>query len=268
MQEPQKHKMLKSKISLLAVLFLISGLVGWGAIRMTKRPTLNTRPSNLPQIEQATLDRLKEHARIHQKDYELWKGKKLIDLTALGKGPIEVSKGVGSKVDVSGAPPFNLNNFIKGLTCESDAVVIGTVKTKISQPTADGTLLFTDYGLSVEEVIKQNSSAPIEAGSEVIVTRIGGTILLNNRVIRVIDDAARPLEVQGRYLLFLRFIPATGAYKAASKSLNDIAHGGGFQLREGKIFKLTAESLPREIENGNDAETLIAQVRTQSACGK
>ena len=128
------------------------------------------------------------------------------------------------------------------------------VKSKSSQLTENGEFVFTDYEVMVEDVLKDNPAAPIQPNANITITRPGGTVQLNGHNITALDEAFKPLNVEGHYLLFLRFIPATGAYKAVSSA-------GTYELKENKIIKLTEEPLPLGLETGHDAGAFITGVR-------
>jgi hypothetical protein len=63
--------------------------------------------------------------------------------------------------------------------------------------------------------------------------------------IRALDESLAPFEVGRRYLLFLDYIPTTGAYKAFNSA-------GAFRIESSKTSKLTKEQLPSELDNGVD----------------
>jgi len=141
----------------------------------------------------------------------------------------------------------------------ADAIVIGVVNNKTSQLTETGMFTFTDYDVTVQEVLKSNSS--IKAGGQITVTRPGGTVLLNGRTISAIDRTSKPLEVGGRYLLFLQAVPATGAYQAVGKL-------SAFNLADTNASALTDDPLlPTEFRGIIDASLLINKVRAAVASG-
>jgi hypothetical protein len=51
-----------------------------------------------------------------------------------------------------------------------------------------------------------------------------------------LDSSLQPLEANNEYLLFLKYVPATGAYQSLRK--------GSFLLRNGALTKLTEEMVP------------------------
>jgi hypothetical protein len=119
----------------------------------------------------------------------------------------------------------------------SDAVVRGVVTGKSSQITADDAFLFTDYTLSLMEVMKNNAEAPVETGSVITVTHPGGKVLLDGVIVRTEDQSCRPLPTDGHELvLFLKYIPESGCYQLAE-------YRGGFELEDRLVRALTNEGL-------------------------
>jgi hypothetical protein len=79
--------------------------------------------------------------------------------------------------------------------------------------------------------------------------------MLGRRIVRATDQSLDPLVTGNRYLLFLEFIPDTGAYKAFNSK-------GSFLLDGDKAVKLTHEDLPYEMETEAGALSLVARIRS------
>ncbi len=138
--------------------------------------------ANTARLEEATpvqegvkTDRQRVHGSIFSERYEYRKEQKLREIGWKGKD-IQVMTGIGDKIISSSAPPFNLEEFIRDMTCDSDAILVGQVKSKVSQLTENEEFTFTDYEVTVEDVIKNNASSPTNAQSNITVTRPGGMI--------------------------------------------------------------------------------------------
>jgi hypothetical protein len=152
-----------------------------------------------------------------------------------------------------------LQQVLRNYACASDAVVVGTVKDKTSQLTEDGTFVFTDYDFTVEDVLKDNVEAHIQPGTDIVVTRPGGKVLLNGHTATVLDRSHLPLEKGSRYLFFLRFVKTTGAYSAIGKE-------DAFRLDDDKVAVLRESTSIKALANLNTgARTLIAEVRAVAA---
>jgi len=98
--------------------------------------------------------------------------------------------------------------------CNADAIVVGTLKSESPQLTEDESFLFTEYIMSVSDVIKNNAAADIQSSADITVIREGGIGLINGRTIRAEREGFKLFTVGNQYLLFLRYIPETGAYLA------------------------------------------------------
>jgi hypothetical protein len=207
----------------------------------------------LIQEGQAT-PRQREHGKLFKHP-----GPKLLEIAARRSGDIEVQEGEDLVIQIPTAS--SKRPLFLSAVCNADAVVIGTLTNKVSQLTAEGTFVFTDHDLRVEEVIKNNSAAPIELGNAIGVTRDGGIVELNHRILRARPDFEPPL-VGNRYLLFLRFIPVTGSY---------LMYGNGaFELNSQSI-KALGSAASQELLKADQTEpsSFIQQIRAFGAtdCG-
>lgn len=100
------------------------------------------------------------------------------------------------------------------LAKDSDAIIRGRVTSKVSQITEDDLFLFTDYDVMVSEVLKDNLSNPVNTDTPIPVTGSGGKVVIGDVILKasVNGDALLPVNAQD-VLLFLKFVPETGAYK-------------------------------------------------------
>lgn len=99
------------------------------------------------------------------------------------------------------------------LACDSDLVVLGKTGTRHgSHMTADKDFLYTDWDFVVEEVLKDNPKAPVHAGTAILITRPGGALQVNGRMVYAICSDLSDFVTSREYLLYLRFVPETGAY--------------------------------------------------------
>ena len=181
---------------------------------------------------------------------------KIPEIAATAKEDVRMEKDIGLPVFDPFAKPFNLQNFLGNAACYADAIVLGTVKGQTSRLTEDETFIYTINELEVQTVLKKNSAQPFKSGEVISALRIGGTIQLNGRKITAEFKGAKPLEPGESYLLFLTFIPEKGFYVADNIS---------YQIKNGKIVKLTAQQLERELDSGKDASSFISSVRTAIA---
>lgn len=166
----------------------------------------------------------------HSKIFKGYKDRpKLRDLIAQ-RGDVEVIQPVGN---IRHPVSFELNPYLQDLSCLADAVVIGTVKSKASQINDDGTFVFTDYEFIPGEILKNNVAASISPNKDITITRTGGAVKLNGHIARAMDYRQLPLIEDEHYLLFLKFVPETGAYS----SLNTSRDEDSFQILGDRIVQ-------------------------------
>jgi hypothetical protein len=199
-----------------------------------------------------------EHGKIYNKEYEWRKGAKLASLRE-GQD-VEIVVAPPSVPGTRNSPILTTDAFFKGLYCESDAVVVGTIARKASQLTEDGTFAFTTYQMSVAQVLRNNVNAPIFPAGSIEVTRPGGAIILHGRVVRVKDESFPSLDLNRNYLLFLRFIPSTGSYKAFRR-------GTDFEIGSVNFSPLKGASMTEDLQRGGPKEILLSRINTIAAIG-
>jgi hypothetical protein len=191
----------------------------------------------------------------HSKLYKQYSGRgDLRILVAKTQRDVEVVNGTPQQMFRSNAAPVQLGDFLRQLTNKSDAVVIGLVKDSASFLTSEGTFVFTDYDFAVEQVLKNNPTGQLRPLDNVCITRPGGSVQLQGHRILALDETLAPLSVGDRYLLFLDYVPATGAYKAFNSQ-------GSFHIQGSKAAKLTTEQLRNDLDGAN-IDVLAAFVRT------
>lgn len=233
--------------------FLIAASLLPGGVR-SGQPGMNVLLSRGASLQKQETERRREQRSTLFKAYST--GKNLRATASSAQGDIEITTTV---FDVGPQPPVPLGArplypypLLIDLACMSDVVVVGVLKSSSSQLTMDDQFIFSDYELEVEQVIKQNLSGHIQAGSRLTVTRPGGTLVLNGRTVRVRDRVFLPFRMGGRYLLFLQELRNAGSYLAF-----DI---GSYELRSEKVIKLSRESRWRLVEFRETPAALIHEV--------
>lgn len=203
-------------------------------------------------------DKQRKHSRIFKGFIYVTGGRKLRDLIG-NQNEIHVEKEIGD-VQAPRGPDLRmyLQTYFKKVICGADAIVIGTTVSKSSQLTDDGTFTFTDFEFSPEDVLKANSSVLLGVGNSITITRPGGSVKLNGRIIRGQDHNNEPLQVGRRYLLFLRLIPDTGAFQA----LDNSAFEDSFELNAERITQVSAKALPFGNQRPSDAVTFLSELRS------
>jgi hypothetical protein len=97
--------------------------------------------------------------------------------------------------------PFNKNG----------TVALGTVAAKQAYLSEDGSMVYTEYSFTVQDILF-NRAAYVPSGSSIAVVMHGGAIVANKRTLATIARPQVSLEEGKRYVLFLREIHNTGAY--------------------------------------------------------
>jgi hypothetical protein len=217
------------------------------------------------QEEEATVvqkgqvtEKEREYSKEYKNLYSLREGRKLGELRG-GKKDVSVISDEPEFVIDPHAPIVTVSEFFKGLSCSSDAIVVGSVKSKSSHLTEDETFVYTEYVFSIKDVVKDNISSPIKLNSNIEIARPGGVIKLDNRRITVEDKSYETLKKNEDYLLFLHFVASTKGYVVASNQ-------GDFIL-EGNSFKnLSKTAFPKELENSN-LQDLLSNIRSSISIG-
>jgi len=232
---------------MLALLVITISAIGLAAMRgQNQRPAAPSKKEDATPVREIT-----EKQRQHSKLYD----KNLRSRKRLSDSPRDIELKITTPW-VEAADECSSNSteaFLQTATCDAQAIVIGLVKNKTSMLTEDGRFVFTDYEVQIDELIKDNPGAPIQPGSVLIVTRPGGAVALDGKTFRVTDESFKPMELNGRYLLLLRFIPTTGAYQAVNSHAS-------FELKNNQVNRLTKQPLPYVFGYEENAAAFVAQV--------
>lgn len=98
--------------------------------------------------------------------------------------------------------------------CEADAVVIGEVRSAVSMLSRNETMVFTDYLVSPDEILKSSSEVPIVNDTPFSLTRPGGEVRLEIGTIQQKDHDYPVLEVRKQYLFLLSNLPDSKSFKS------------------------------------------------------
>jgi hypothetical protein len=101
---------------------------------------------------------------------------------------------------------------ITNMSCDSDLVALGVLTAKTSHPTKDNGYIYTDWDFKTEEVIKNNKTAPVQAGQTITVTRPGGTIDVDGRHVHAVSTDFPEFQIGQEVLLFLHYLPTVNTY--------------------------------------------------------
>lgn len=248
------------KVRLMMILLLCA--LGFGLALMVV-----SKPADTRQDQEATpiqVGIMSAKQREHSKLYGNYKtNRKLDNLPVADNNDKNLEQGVyiepGTPVVASDAPVVGFEDFLKEMACGADAIVIGEVNDKQSQLNENREFLFTDYTMTVQEVFKDNAQAPFATGASMTVSRPGGRVQINGRVVSAIDSSFKLLKKGKHYLLFLKYLPGLDIYQSIRK--------GSFLLEDDELTLLTEEFVPG---GGSDTRPFTKGVRhaLQSGCPK
>jgi hypothetical protein len=147
-----------------------------------------------------------------------------VTVTGFGRNAYE-----GRPYRVPAYPPWE----ISAASC-SDLVIVGIIGPQTSEISTNNQFLFTDVELTVDQVLKDNSRSHVNEGDSITITRPGGTIIGNGHQLSAVDPGFKAFRTGDKYLLFLDYLPETGAYRATARK--------SFQLAEEKLFPVASAS--------------------------
>lgn len=219
-----------------------------------QKGTLSIPPEEVTTIQEGVMtEKQKEHSKIYKGYAAIMGGRKIKDLVA-ESGDVDIWAPLYLEPHML---PISLDKYLQTLTCDADAAVIGFVKSKSSNLIESGTFLFTDYEVTVKEILKDNATAPIHQGDDITTTRSGGAVRLNKRVVRAIDPSRGRLEVGRYYLLYLKYIPATGGYRPFANTVSEDT----FHLDGNTISQISRKQLPLGWNVKADANAFLSEAR-------
>jgi hypothetical protein len=215
--------------------------------------------ADLADATPAQLGVLTERQRTHSKLYthyqQMRNGETISDLIANAKSKnlgIVFNLGLSEVLTESDSP----EHYFGRLAGQSDAVIRGKATSKTSQVTEDEAFIFTDYDVVVTEVLKNDATFPVNVGATVTVTQPGGKVVIDGIILNAEDHYFAPLPINNNYLLlFLKFIPETGAFRLSQ-------HVGGFELEGNTIRPLTKDQYPPGVLR--DGDSLLRAARAVS----
>jgi hypothetical protein len=111
----------------------------------------------------------------------------------------------------------------------SDSVVVGQVTDAKAYLSNDKTGVYSEFSISIEEVLKGNSIPSVNSGSTISAERAGGRVRFPSGKVLVAGVLGKTMPRTGRrYLFFLK-------YSAQEEVFSIIT---GYELRAGRVFPL------------------------------
>lgn len=255
---------MKLKVVIVATLLLLGAAFASTRLKRTSTQVASPSARNVQKPEVPTpiqegvmTENQARHGRLFgEYRQDVTRGKRLRELV-LEKGDVQVGRGIGNAILPRS---FDLQQYLATLSCQANAIIVGTVREKSSNLIEDGSFTFTEYQVVVEDVLKENAIAPIPLNAQMTIVRAGGAVRLLNHVVRAIDYSQKPLVVGERHLLFLKFIPSTGAYR----SFGDARTDDTFRLEGDQISQVSEQVLPLGPNRQADTSAFLKDVRIAS----
>jgi hypothetical protein len=212
--------------------------------------------------EEATPIQLGVMTEKQKKRSKLFKGTqyerryKVADLVAK-KGDVQLWGSI-SEVPRSKLP---LGESLLKLGCNTDLIIIGSAKSKASNIIEIGTFLFTDYEITVEEILKNSDLAPVQQGQDITVPRSGGVVTLNGHTVTALDEEESPLVKGEHYLLFLKYEPLAESYRPFGHPMFDDT----FLIHGDEVTQVSRKPLPLQRKKSIDVSGFMDEVRNALA---
>ncbi len=113
-----------------------------------------------------------------------------------------------------------------GFACESDAVVVATAEPgRVSHMTSNLSFIYSEWKFRITSILQDNPKSPIYGNSEIHIVRGGGTLTINGREVVGKEFNFSEFQPGDEYLLYLKYIPESGFYKAVEGRSFDLSHG-------------------------------------------
>lgn len=121
--------------------------------------------------------------------------------------------GPPSGIDLSGAVPSS-DQILQEEVCAADGIVTATIRQRKTFVTETATWLVTDYVVSVDTWIRNNSKLQT---SELTLSDSGGEIDVAGAVIRVMNGPVPLFTLNQRYLIFFRRLQKSEGFRVVKK---------------------------------------------------
>lgn len=174
----------------------------------------------------------KVHGRLTQVSTQLQSIEELLstttgDLHLIGTHIMGLGTG-----NYPGYPPF----FLRVKVCSASLVVLGTPVSGISHMTAEKHFLYTDWRFRVMRIFKNNSETPVQEEAQITVIRPGGELKIGKRTVYATENNFKDFYPGEQDLLFLQFIPETGAYKAVAEDSFKFSGDNMIRFTRGLVY--------------------------------
>jgi len=150
---------------------------------------------------------------------------------------------------------------IVAVACAADVAFVGSVVSSNTFPTLDGTFLFTDYTVRVQEVphrgVRHKKQLPYRA----VVTRPGGALTVGGVSAQTTVSSWPALQVGGTYFFVANQISSTGGY-LETETLDAIR-------LDGQTGQILGDRAPSGIDRNSTIDRdALKRAIVSSQCGK
>lgn len=157
-------------------------------------------------------------------------------------------------------------HWYKGLSAlpfpQSDVVLLGGVMDAKAHLSNDKTGIYSEFGLQVEEVLKNATEDPINRGNTVSLERFGGAVRFPSGVIQKYETTGQGMPSVGqRYLFFLKRIDETTYNIITGYQLD----GQVVSPLDGAVVEEGTGVYPFDTYQGFDVSTFLRIVKTEAS---
>lgn len=250
--------MKKQRIKFIWVLpvLILTGVISTTILSRTQAQiNISTKDKDATPIKEGVMsERQKAHSKLFDANRSGKKISETISQQVKAKAPREFEIKVLPPLPfLSPVGQIKSNyEFLTEMTADSDVVLVGMVKEKNSQLTENGKFIFSDYLFQVEDVIMNSPRKPISTSELITLIRPGGKILLNGFTVTATDESYQNLNAGEKYILFLKFVPETGAYQSVNPE-------GSFLINDGKATTLN-RSVGSRFRDVQDLSSFTADI--------
>jgi len=183
---------------------------------------------------------------------------RIIQSEEAGAIPDRLAKGTGNiyihAPDLIITPVhLDPKNQIANWMRQCDLVVVGKMGTGTSYMTARKGFLNTDWSFTVEDMVKNNPAALVSSGTTITVIAFGGKLEIGGRTVHAIQKTYREFRTGQQYLLFLKFVPETGAYSSCGPT--------GFAFSGARMVRLRVQSIIHPEIEAMEKDALIRALK-------
>ncbi len=129
--------------------------------------------------------------------------------------------------------------------CQVDLVAVGHIQASASHLSASRNVVYTDYDFVIDRLLKDNRTAPIGSAPDLVVTRLGGSVVLAEGNLKLISLEFPELQPNAIYLLFLDSIGATSSYFARDEFSTLMLIGDNWAILQKSYASVTIPGFTR-----------------------